>query len=392
MTKSLTGQDVREVAARVARDAVASGAAGADRQGGIPADILHALGSRGLLGLLIPEELGGAGLGLSELVVAAEAIGSACPSTALVMVTHSAACEAVRAGGGSALRQRVLPGLASGRLLAGFAVHEMASGCMLAPIETRASRAGGGFRIRGQKPFVTVAGKADLFVVLADLESAGPSLLVVDGQLPGVTRGRPEEALGLRGAAVAELSLDDCLLPPEALLGKGGDGLPLLRDSLGALGRFGLAGAALGLARHVQASTFDHLRSRTTAGTVLGERAPVAAAAAEIAMTILAMDVVLARCIERAERAPDRRPMYAAEAKLFATEGAAQVARVALQLTGAHGFFGAGGIERCLRDALGLTVHLGPSSLLREEIGRFELREATSATARTQAVNQGGHR
>src|SRR3990172_8208144 len=124
---------------------------------------------------MVPEEFGGAGLGLNELAVASEVVAARCPSTALIMIAHAVACHALSTAGSPELRGRLLNDLAAGRLLAGFAVHELSSGCTTAPIEARSTRVGDGFRVTACKPFVTAAGHVDAFVLLANLDQTGSS-------------------------------------------------------------------------------------------------------------------------------------------------------------------------------------------------------------------------
>jgi hypothetical protein len=376
MTK-LTTSDIRAVAREVCRRVVAPAATVTDREAVFPLASIQALGEAGLLGILIPEEHGGAGLGLRELTTTAEVIASACPSSALVTVAHWAATSTITAAGDTDLHKRVLAGLASGTLLGGFAVHESSSGCMALPIETRAVRVGDGFVLSGAKPFVTAVNHLDVVVALADLEAAGPSLFVVDTDLRGVSRGKPETSLGLRGAVVAELALDGCTVRPDSLLGEGGDGLKLLRRTIGTVARFGVAGAALGIARAAQEAVIDHARTRVTGGYSLIERPAVAASIAEISMAADSIDAILSHLLEGTVRDPEQSYNLAAKAKLYASERAVDVARHALQITGGNGYFGAAGVERFLRDALGLTVHLGPPAVLREEVGRSESAQAT---------------
>ncbi len=324
------------------------------------------LAQAGFLGLCVPSRYGGAGADGLAFVLAIEELAKTCASTALALVVHAAACEAILLGGPEEQRERYLPALASGATLGAFAIHEENSGVQAAAIETRATPHKEGFVLTGSKMFTTNGGAAGLFVLLARTESPGApkefSLLVIEQDTPGFSRGPGRPRMGLNGVASRDLVFEDCRVPRDSLLGKPGGGLPLTKATA--------AFAMLGVARGAFEASISHARTRTIAGQPLGAHQAVQGLIAEMKSELAAARALV---YDTAAGWDPTAPGPAAEAftaKLVASEMAVRVTDRALQVHGGHGYTRELPIERFYRDARGLTLHFMTSELLRVNIAQ----------------------
>ncbi|MBI4537451.1 MAG: acyl-CoA dehydrogenase family protein [candidate division NC10 bacterium] len=338
-----------------------------------PQEAIGHLAQAGFLGLCVPSRYGGVGAGTFAFVLATEELAKACASTGFALVTHAAACEAILLGGTEEQRQRYLPALATGAVLGAFAIHEENAGVQAAAIETRAVPDGEGFVLSGSKMFTTNGGAAGLFVVLARTENPGApkefSLLLVEQDTAGFSTGPPRPRMGLNGIASRDLIFQDCRLSRDNLLGKAGDGLRLTKATA-AFAMLGAAATSLGIAQAAFEASIGHARRRSIAGQPLAAHQAVQGLVAE-----MQADIASARALlyETARGWDPNAPGPAAQAftaKLVAADMAVRVADRALQVHGGHGYTRELPIERCYRDARGLTLHFMTAEMLRMNIAQ----------------------
>ena len=353
---------------------------------GSPRWVIEEAARYGIAGLLVPSSLGGAGASHADFAGAVEVIARACASTAVVYDVHvSVATEPLILFGSAAQRERYLPRLASGEWLGGFALSEAESGSDAASLTTRAERVAGGWRLSGAKAWITNAGAADLFVVMARTGGAGArgiTAFLVEAGWTGVAAERPLHKLGLRGSWTAGLLLDDVFVPEENLLGQEGAGFRVAMAAL-VSGRIGISAQATGIAQGALDAASEALRAdglavevaRVGAGggelfEAVASRLPNPAAR----LAAMAAQVATARAVYRHAAAtcdaglPFRRA--AAVAKLLATDIAVAVAHEAVELCGAAAATDDHPASLRLRDAKACQIYEGTNQVQRVLIAR----------------------
>ena len=244
--------DVESAVEAFATEVVRPVAAAMARGEGPPAhDLLRAAAARGLAALVLPREVGGAGAGHVAFAAFIEAVARECASTSVFLDVHgSVASEPILLFGTDEQRRTLLPRLASGEWLGGFALTEPGSGSDAAALVTRAERTSSGYRLSGTKAFITSGGVADLYIVMARTGegSRGITAFLVEGGQPGLRGGEPLRKMGLRGSVTAELILDSVEVEESRRLGAEGEGFRVAMAALDA-GRIGISAQAVGIAQ-----------------------------------------------------------------------------------------------------------------------------------------------
>ncbi len=339
-----------------------------DREDQFPRATLSALGAAGYLGSVLPEPHGGGG-DLLPFALTVERVAAVSPSLAWAIVVHASAATAIASSGSEALTSRLLPGLASGEQLASFAFTESGAGADFFAIESVARATEAGYELKGGKSFISLADQADLFVTLAFAERAGekvgPTMLLVDRSAPGFATGSRLRGMGMRGIGWGELIFDGCPVSEENRLGEEGKGT---RVVFGMAGPYLLGAAALGvgIASGAYEAARSHLRERTVKGKPIGDHE-----ALQFRLADLSAKVEAARAlVYRACADTDPRSFLPFQAKLFATETALDVTRMAVQLGGATNYVEGSLIERLARDAYAATLHFENNDFLRAFVGR----------------------
>jgi len=242
---------IRDTARDLATREIAPAAAEIDKTHTFPKRIFSRLGEMGLLGIMVPERWGGAGMDALSYAVALEEVARGCASTAVAMsVQSSLVCAPILADGSDEQRTRLLPDLTAGRKIGCFALSEPEAGSDAKAQRTRAVRSGKGWALSGTKNFITNAPVADVMVVFATTDaskgSRGITAFLVPLDTPGLKVGPPDDKLGIRGAPSAQVFLDGCTVGDEARLGPEGDGFKIAMRALDG-GRIGVGSQALGI-------------------------------------------------------------------------------------------------------------------------------------------------
>jgi butyryl-CoA dehydrogenase len=364
-----------EMVRRVARETLAPAAAAVDEQASFPQAQLDALASLGMLGMNLPEAWGGPGLSAAALAVSVEAIAGACASTASAVTAHFLATDAILIGSDDSLKARYLPAAASGKLLGAFALTEPKAGSNPADMTCRATATGQGYHLQGVKHFISNGGVADFIVVFAVTDAAaghrGISAFVVDKGTPGLQAGRPERTMGLKGGHVFELSFD-CEIPAANRLGAEGSGF---RTAMKVLdnGRIEVAAMCLGIAQAALDAAIAWAQQREIGGQMLSGYQGIQWMIADMATQLRAARLL----VEDAARKRSDGTAYSLEssmAKLFASETAARVADLALQIHGGYGFIRDLPLERHVRDLRIMRIYEGSSEIQRTIIARNVIR------------------
>ena len=353
-------------------------AAELDARSEFNAGAVHKMASLGLLGLNVPEELGGAGVDPISAAIAIEELGWACGGTALSVSAHNGlACGPIALFGSEDQRRRWLPGLARGEGgLGALALTEPGGGSdLLGGVQTRAEQVDGEWVIRGNKAWITNASVASLIVVLCRTDAAGGSrslsLIVVPAGAEGLHIHPAEKKMGVRASPTHGLTLDGVRVPDHHLLGTAGDGIYQALQVLDG-GRIGIGALAVGLAQSAFEEAVRYAKQREAFGIPLSRHQAIQAMIADAATEIeSARLLVYWVAWLKSQGIPFTRE--AAIAKLFATEMAERVCRNAIQILGAYGYSSDYPVERIYRDARLMTIGEGTSEIQRLVIARRTL-------------------
>lgn len=375
MTHDAAVSKARDVASSV----LAPSAGENDTAGRFSTEAIQALGESGLLGLLVPADLGGAGLGPRTFAAVTATLAEADASVAMVYVMHilaTASISAARANAVEAMRP-ILQDIAAGHHLSTLAFSEAGSRSHFwAPI-SRAQRNGDGVRISAQKSFVTSAGQVQSYVVSALApEGAGPTdstLYLVVAGTRGLSVAGPWDGLGLRANASSPIALNDCHVPPDFQLTDDGAGFPAMLNVVLPMFNLGTSAVGLGLCRAAVSATVSHLKNAKFEhlGQSLGESLPTLRA--QLATMQIETDGLSARIddlIDHLETPRETTMRRVLESKAAAGEVAINVTSTAMRICGGAAFSKQLSLERLFRDAHAGAVMAPTGDVLREFIGK----------------------
>ncbi|WP_447802358.1 acyl-CoA dehydrogenase family protein [Pseudomonas serbica] len=365
---------VIESAEKLAREVIQPRAQHYDETETFCAESLQALAELGGMGINLPEEYGGLGIGSLAMSRVVEAVAGACASTASALTAHFLATDSILIGGTEAQKQEWLPRAASGELLGAFALTEPAAGSNPADMRCRAQPEDGGWRIRGSKHYITNAREAGFIVLYAktdaDAGHKGISAFMIPQGTEGISFSSPEKTMGLRGSTIYELSLD-CWLPASALLGSEGAGF---NTSMAVLdrGRVEVAAMSLGVANAALQASLGWVRERQIGPKPLAAYQGTQWRLADMHTQLEAARMLTWKAAARRDSG-ERFSLESATAKLFAAECAGFVTDAALQLHGGYGYIRDLPLERYVRDARILRIFEGTSEVQKIIISRSVL-------------------
>jgi alkylation response protein AidB-like acyl-CoA dehydrogenase len=373
-------QMVQRTAREFAQRELQPRAAERDRTGQFPVDEMRALAGLGLLGVNLPESLGGAQAGVVAYSLAMQEIAAGDASVSVAMAVTNMVGEVIVKFGTEAQQQKYVPRLTSGEALVGaFGLSEPQAGSDPAAMSTTATRTTRGWRLDGAKQWITSGDRAGVFVVWAKTDpkapgSKGISAFVVEGGTPGLTAGKHEDKMGLRGSSTVPLLFDGCEIPEDAILGKPGQGLSVALAALDG-GRIGIASQALGIGRAALESALAYARERKQFGRPIADNQAVQFMLADRATELEAARLLTLRAAQLKERGkPFSRE--ASMAKLYASEAAFRTCDTAIQVHGGYGYTREFPVERHLRDARVTRIYEGTSEVQRIVIARAILSQA----------------
>ena len=365
-------EQIREVARAFAEAELGNKIAPFDERHEFPHEIVKKLGPLGFLGVVIPEEYGGAGLDYVSYALIVEELCRGDASVGITMWAHNSLCSNhIATFGSPEQKRRYLPPMATGQVLGAWGLTEPGSGSDAAALVTRAELRGAEWVLNGSKAFITNASVASTAVVMARTDggrSRGISAFVVERGAPGFTSGKPYRKLGLHASDTAELIFQDARIPAANLLGERGAGFVQAMTVLES-GRIAMAAMGVGIAQAALDQAASYMRQRTAFGKALADFNGLQGMIAD-----LATDVEVARLLTlRAAYLKDigRPAMHAAAmAKLFASEAAMKAATKAVQIHGGAGYITEFPVERIFRDAKLTEIGEGTSEIQRMVIAR----------------------
>jgi len=365
-------QQVREVARAFAEAELGDKIAPFDERHEFPHAIVKKLGPLGFLGVLVPEELGGAALDYVSYALIVEELCRGDASVGITMWAHNSLCSNhIATFGSPEQKRRYLPPLAAGRVLGAWGLTEPGSGSDAAALVTRAELRGESWILNGSKAFITNASVASTAVVMARTDggrSRGISAFVVERGAPGFTSGKPYRKLGLHASDTAELIFQDARIPAASLLGERGAGFAQAMTVLEG-GRIAMAAMGVGIAQAAVDQATRYMRQRTAFGKTLAEFNGLQGMIADVATEV---EVARLLTLRAAYLKDSGRPAMhaAAMAKLFASEAAMKAATKAVQIHGGAGYISEFPVERIFRDAKLTEIGEGTSEIQRMVIAR----------------------
>ncbi|AZQ55740.1 TPA: acyl-CoA dehydrogenase family protein [Burkholderia cenocepacia] len=364
---------IRDAARAFATERLAPNAAQWDHDAHLPDAIVAQLGELGLLGMIVPQELGGSYTDYVAYALAMEEVAAGDAACATMMSVHnSVGCGPILGFGTPAQKDRWLADMAAGRVIGAFCLTEPHAGSEANNLRTRAELRDGKWVLNGAKQFVTNGQRAGVAIVFAmtDPEAGkrGISAFLVPTDTPGFIVGKPEKKMGIRASDTCPITFENCAIPEENLLGNRGEGLKIALSNLEG-GRIGIAAQALGIAR----AAFDKARryagERVQFGKPIAEHQAIQQKLADMAVQINAARLLVHHAAKlRTAGLPCL--SEASQAKLFASEMAERVCSDAIQIHGGYGYLVDYEVERHYRDARITQIYEGTSEVQRMVIAR----------------------
>ncbi|MHB1653602.1 MAG: acyl-CoA dehydrogenase [Desulfitobacteriaceae bacterium] len=344
-----------------------------DQKHEFPVDLIHKMGELGLMGIPIPEEYGGAGADFLAYITTIEEIAKGCASTAVILAVHtSVGSFPILYFGTEEQKRKYLPRLASGEYIGAFALTEANSGSDASSLQTTAIRTGDHYILNGSKRFITNAGHASVYTVLASTDrSKGPrgiTAFLVDKDTPGFRVGKEEEKMGLHGSSTCEIFFEDALVPVENRLGEEGKGFKIAMSLLDG-GRIGIGAQALGIAEVALDAASDYAAKRIQFKQSIGNFQGIQFMLADMATQVEAARLLIYQAAAlRMAGLPYTKE--ASMAKMFASDTAVKVTTDAVQILGGYGYCKEYKVERYMRDAKITQIYEGTNQIQRLVIAK----------------------
>lgn len=361
-------QEILDMLKDFAEKEVGPIAAEIDEEERFPEETWHKLAEMGMMGVPFPEEYGGAGLSYLTYIGVCEELAKYCATTSVLVSAHSSlCCWPIGEYGTEEQKQKYLIPLASGEKLGAFGLTEPGAGTDAAMQKTVAEDKGDHWLINGSKIFITNAGFAEVFVVMAmtDKEQGtkGISAFIIEKGFPGFKIGTHEKKMGIRGSSTCELIFEDCIVPKENLLGEIGKGFKIAMTTLDG-GRIGIGAQALGIAQRAIDDCIKYTKERIQFGKRISQFQNTQFQLADMQTELDAARLLIYRA---AQAKQDNEPYshLAAMGKLKASEVASDVTRRCVQLVGGYGYTREYPFERYMRDAKITEIYEGTSEVQR---------------------------
>jgi alkylation response protein AidB-like acyl-CoA dehydrogenase len=343
-----------------------------------PVEAMKKLGELGLMGILVPEEYGGSGLGYDEYVTAITELGRVDPSVALSMAAHNSLCTGhILQHGSEAQKKKYLPLLASGEWIGAWGLTEANTGSDAMRMKVTAKKEGNEWVLNGAKNWITHGISGDVAVVLARtgelLDSHGISAFIVERGTSGFQAGKKENKLGMRASETAEMVFDDCRIPEENLIGVKGEGFVQAMKVLDG-GRISIAALSLGVAYGAYDASKKYAKEREQFGKPIAHFQAIAFKLADMLTEIEAAELLTYQAAYRKNNG-QKVTREGAMAKYYASEVAVKVCNEAVQIFGGYGFTKDFPVEKFYRDVKLCTIGEGTSEIQKLVISRELLKD-----------------
>ncbi len=363
--------DFRDTIRQIVTEKVAPRAAEIDAAAEYPWDIRQLFAEQDLLGLPFGEEHGGTGTGTLMLHIAIEEIAKGCASSALILMVQELGTLPIQLFGSDELKDRLLPKCASGEWSPAFALSEPEAGSDPASMRTHAVQDGDEWVINGTKNWITNAGIADYYVVFAktDRDNNRITAFVVEKDAPGLSIGKLEHKLGIKGSPTGSPTFEDVRVPAENVIGEVGKGLGVALGTLQRT-RLGAAAQAVGIAQGATDYANSYAKERVAFGNPINRLQAIQFKLADMETGTAAARELLYRACAAVDREEPGLAKLTSMAKLFASDNAMKVTVEAIQVLGGYGYVTEYPVERMMRDAKITQIYEGTNEIQRVVIAR----------------------
>ena len=338
-----------------------------------PREILEKAGEMGFMGIFIPEEYGGSGLGYHEYVSIIEEISKVDPSIGLSIAAHNSLCTGhIFYFGNEEQKKKWLPNLASGKHIGAWGLTEHNTGSDAGGMNTTAVKDGDFYLLNGSKNFITHGKSGDVAVVIARTgekgDSRGMSAFIVERGTPGFSGGKKEDKLGMRASETAELVFDNCRIPKENLIGNEGDGFVQSLKLLDG-GRISIGALSLGISKGAYEAALKYSKERFQFGKPISSFQGISFKLSDMATEIAASELLIHKAASMKNKG-QKVTIQSSMAKMFSSEACVKIANEAVQIHGGYGYIKEFPVEKFYRDSKLCTIGEGTTEIQKLVIAR----------------------
>ena len=364
---------IRDLARKVAREKIVRWAAEVDEQERYPTESLEAIKEAGLYGIWVPEEYGGSDMGCLALALVCEEIAWACAATATQYLDQPLGGLPILYFGTTEQKEKYLPRLASGELLAAYSLSEPEAGSDAAGLRTTAVRRGDHYVLNGSKQWCTNGDHAGVLTVFATVDRAksakGITAFLIEPDMPGFAVGKKERKMGIRGSPTVALHFTDCRVPVEQRLGEEGEGFTIAMATLDVT-RPATGSMAVGIAQAALDAAVGYAKERKQFGQRIGDFQGIQFMLADMAIQVHAARLMVQHAARQVDGGIRGNSYEASMAKCWAGDAAMKVATDAVQVFGGYGYTREFPVERFMRDAKIMQIYEGTNQIQRLIIAR----------------------
>lgn len=368
MSKEKEREMIRATAKKIATKLIAPRAAEVDATGEFPWDITELLGKQGLLSILLPETYGGMDGDITSFCLVIEEIAKVCGSSSLLVLVQGVGTMPIMIAGNDDQKKKYFDLIALENSLMAFTLTEPDAGSDAASLKTRAVNQGDHYTLNGRKCFITNGGVADLYSAFAFTDpekgSEGISALVVEKGTEGLSSGKPEDKMGMRGSNTTDVIFEDCIVPKENLLGAEGQGWEIAMKTLH-MSRPAVGAQAVGIAQGALDIAINYSNERHQFGRPISKFQGIRFMLADMATQIEAARSLVYRTAAIIDSKEGDSDMLSAMAKYFASDVAMKVTTDAVQILGGYGYMRDYTVERMMRDAKLTQIYEGSNQVQR---------------------------
>lgn len=370
---------VRDLARQIAEEKVIPVRAELDEKEEFPSDIMKVIAQSDLFGLFIPEEYGGFGKGTLEPLIVIEELSRACLGISTTYAANLLGTYPLLLFGTDEQKKKYLPDIASGRRLVAFGLTEANAGSDAGGVQTTAKREGDGYTLNGTKQWITNAGEAEIYTVIAMTDKGkgarGASAFVVEKRMEGFSFGKKEDKMGIRSSVTRELIFENCHIPKENLIGREGMGFIVAMKTLDN-SRAGVGAQGVGVAQGAFEAALNFSKERIQFGQPISSFQAIQHILADMATQIEAARALVYSVARYIDSGAKKISKESAMAKLFATDVAMKVTVDAVQVMGGSGYMKEYPVEKMMRDAKILQIYEGTNQIQRNVIAQTLIKEA----------------
>lgn len=369
---------IKELCHQIAEEKIKPVAAEYDEKNEFPWDIVKIFADSDICGVYIPEEYGGMGGGVLEMAITTEELSWGCGGIALAFAATGLGTYPILLYANDEQKARYLPDIASGKKLAAFCITEAEAGSDAGGIKTTAKKDGGSYIINGTKQWITNGGEAEIYTIIAMTDKAkgarGASAFIVDKDTPGVSFGKKEDKLGIRGSATREVIFTDVKVPKENLLGKEGLGFIIAMKTFDH-SRPGVAAQAVGIAQRAVDEAVRYSHERRQFGKTISSFQGIQWMLADMATQVEASRAMIYSAARMVDSGAKNIAKVSAMCKMFASDTAMKVTTDAVQIFGGYGYMKEYPVEKLMRDAKITQIYEGTNQIQRSVIASALIKE-----------------